>query len=210
VDALLAGFSGILQSDGYAACENYVRKHNNVVLIACWAHALCKFRDAEGEESPYSQWMQQHIGQLYAWERRSDKFTKPKAQTRKRLRQKYSLPQAHRIKQKLDALSADFSVHGEKFNQAIKYAINRWSALLECLKHGHTRLDTNELKTAFDPLRLVKRTGCLADILRLAKKVLSFTPSWPIAETAIPALWLTTRVANRVGSSGYGSHRRNH
>jgi transposase len=157
VDTLLAGFSGLLQSDGYAAYENYARKHQGVVLLACWAHALRKFRDAEGEEPVHSQWLQQHIGQLYVWERRWEQFTQLKDSTRQRLREKYSLPQAHRIKQKLDELSVDFSVRGEKFNLAVKYALNRWSALLECLKHGHTRLDTNELENRFRPSAIGKK-----------------------------------------------------
>ena len=67
------------------------------------------------------------------------------------------MPQAQQIKQKLDELSADFSVCGGKFNKEIKYAGNHWEQLLECLKHGYTKLDTNELENRFRPTAIGKK-----------------------------------------------------
>jgi hypothetical protein len=46
VEALIEGFNGILQSDGYAAYSNYAKAHPEITLMAFWAHAFCKFRDA--------------------------------------------------------------------------------------------------------------------------------------------------------------------
>ena len=157
VEELLPEFSGLLQSDGYAAYQNYAQKQQGVTLLACWAHTLRKFRDAGDEEPEHSSWAQAQIGRLYALEQRWNRFTHLKDATRQQLRKKYSLPIAEQLKAKFDQLSADLSVRGERFNKAIKYANNRWQQLLECLRHGHTRLDTNEIENRFRPTAIGKK-----------------------------------------------------
>jgi transposase len=47
--SLLAGFRGLLQSDGYEAYPAFVRAHDGVVWIGCWAHARRKFFEAQAE-----------------------------------------------------------------------------------------------------------------------------------------------------------------
>ena len=81
---------------------------------------------------------------------------------RQMLRKSKSIPLAEAIKPKLDAYAANMSNLKNKFREAVSYAANNWTALMECFNHGHTRLDTNLLESKFRPTkrkaRSVKKT----------------------------------------------------
>ena len=157
VNSLLQGFTGLLQSDGYEAYENYAKANQHVDLLGCWAHVVRKFRDAESQEPAHSQWVQQQIGSLYRLEARWNQFSKLKESTRKQLRARHSLPLLAQMKTGLDALSADISVRGRDFCKAVKYTLNRWDCLHACFHHGHTRLDNNELENRFRATAIGKK-----------------------------------------------------
>lgn len=153
VDTLINGFNGLLHSDGYAAYANYAKAHPGVTLMACWAHAFRKFRDALKTEPAHAKLVMKLISDLYdleeAWDRNhlSDR-------ARKILRAEQSKPIAARIKARLDEYAADMSIPRGEFRDAVGYAANHWTALMECLEHGHTRLDTNLLESKFRPTKI--------------------------------------------------------
>lgn len=153
VDNLVFGFNGILQSDGYAAYANYARTHPAVTLAACWAHAFRKFRDAIAVEPEAAKHMMKLISDLYDLEEEWDKREIPDS-TRQILRERESLPIVEKIKARLDAYSVDMSIPNNEFRKAVNYTANQWTALKECLNHGHTRLDTNLLESKFRPTKI--------------------------------------------------------
>ena len=65
-----------------------------------------------------------------------------------------SKPLVEAIKTKLDAHAADTTIPKGEFREAVTYALNNWTALAECLDHGHTRLDTNLLESKFRPTKI--------------------------------------------------------
>ena len=153
VDGLIDGFNGLLQSDGYRAYSNYAQKTPAVTLLACWAHAFRKFRDALKVEPVHAKTMMKAISDLYeleeAWDKRG-----VADEERKRLRHDQSKPLANSIKDSLDAYAADMTIPKNEFREAVAYTANQWPALLECLNHGHTRLDTNLLESKFRPTKI--------------------------------------------------------
>jgi transposase len=153
VDRLLAGFSGLLQSDGYAAYEKYALKTPEVVLAACWAHVFRSFRNAMKHEPELARQAMHLIGKLYKLEEQWDEQQISNSDRQQR-RANESMPIAQTLKEALDSWSVDFSIPKNDFRVAVGYAINQWNALLECLKHGHTRLDTNLLESKFRPTKI--------------------------------------------------------
>jgi transposase len=153
---VLTGFSGLLQSDGYAAYTNLAASRSDIVLLACWAHVFRAFRDALGDEPAHAKVAMHQISQLYkleeAWNEQgvSD-------EERKELRTLKSLPIAAELKTLLDGWAVDMSIPSNKFRKAVGYSANRWEALVECLRHGHTRLDTNLLESKFRPTKIGAR-----------------------------------------------------
>lgn len=148
VETLIAGFNGFLQSDAYAAYNNYASLHPEIILLACWAHAFRKFRDALKHEPMHARAMMHLIGKLYDLEEEWDKqvVTDPE---RKLLRAEHSVPIAESIKAELDVYAADMTIPNNDFRVAVNYAANQWTELRECFNHGHTRLDTNLLESKF-------------------------------------------------------------
>jgi|TARA_Y100000031_G_scaffold143800_1_gene174570 transposase len=50
---------GILLVDRYSAYKSYAKKHENIILAFCWAHARRDFRDAGLKYSPLREWAQE-------------------------------------------------------------------------------------------------------------------------------------------------------
>ena len=153
VEHLIEGFNGILQSDGYAAYGNYAQTHPEVTLAACWAHSFRKFRDALEHEPVHAKAMMRLISDLYDLEEKWD-LADVSPSKRKLLRQAESIPITKKIKAKLDAYAVDMSIPNNDFRVALNYMSNQWAALLQCLQHGQTRLDTNLLESKFRPTKI--------------------------------------------------------
>jgi len=153
VDTMISGFSGILQSDGYAAYQNYAHTHPGVTLAACWAHAFRKFRDALTAEPDDARSMMKLISSLYKLEEKWDTQGASDS-SRKILRATESKPILESIKRGLDAYAVDQTIPANEFRKAVSYMANQWTALKECFEHGHIRLDTNLTESKFRPTKI--------------------------------------------------------
>ena len=87
---LFTSFQGILQSDGYAA-YNQFEKVKGITMAGCWAHARQKWVDALDENKAHASHAINVIASLYAIEKRADEQGLTPEQ-RKELRQKESYP----------------------------------------------------------------------------------------------------------------------
>ena len=86
--SLLKGFTGVLQSDGYAAYERFAKENAQVVRVACWAHARRKFVEAESESPQAVRMVLGLIAHLYRDEYQYDeKRHSPKLRALRRLAQ---------------------------------------------------------------------------------------------------------------------------
>lgn len=156
VARLMKGFRGILQSDGYPAYSTYAKGHDEILLAACWAHVFRKFREALNEEPVLAKRAMTAIGKLYEFEEQwNTDGIEPSR--RKQLRAEKSLPIAEALKANLDDWVVDMTLLKGKFRTAVGYAISQWPGLLECLRHGHTFLDTNLLESKFRPSKIGER-----------------------------------------------------
>lgn len=156
VDTLVKGFSGILQSDGYAAYANYAKAHSGVTLTACWSHVFRKFRDALKVEPVHAPKAMKLISKMYELEEQWNKQGLQPDQ-RKEMRAEQSMPLAKELKALLDTWAADLSIPKNELREAVKYTAGQWEALLECLRHGHTKLDTNLLESKFRATKIGQR-----------------------------------------------------
>jgi transposase len=156
VATIVDGFRGILQSDGYAAYAQYAAQHDGVTLAACWSHTFRKFRDALTDEPASARAAMKLIGKLYELEEQWDREGIQPAE-RQQLRAKESVPIAGQLKAQIDVWAADMRIPKNKFREAVSYAAGQWPGLLECLKHGHTKLDTNLLESKFRAAKIGER-----------------------------------------------------
>ncbi len=138
-----------LQSDGYQAYAKFAEDNKSVELLCCWAHAFRKLRDALKTDRDAVLPAMKLIGKLYDLERDWDEQRLDEA-GRKLARAEKSLPIASEVKAELQKITSDITIlPSSEARGAANYALNRWEALEACLRHGHTRLDTNALERQF-------------------------------------------------------------
>ena len=183
--AHLAGFSGILQVDGYQAYEA-LAKRGDVTLAFCWAHVRRKFFElAKDRTSPVATEALTRIAQIYAVEADIRAGSPPPslrqslqqaAQTcyrptdpdwqispahRQAVRQEHSAPMVKDLRQFLDAKLGQLS-RKSKLAEAIRYALTRWDGLTRFLEDGRIELDNNSVERSIRPLAMNRKNALFA------------------------------------------------
>jgi transposase len=154
----LAGFTGILQVDGYAGYRA-LAKSGSVQLAFCWAHVRRHFYElAVGGPAPIASEALKRIAALYAIEaecrgRGPDE--------RRALRQEKSRPildaLEHWLKAKLALISQK-----TKLADAIRYALSRWEGLTRFIDDGRIEIDSNVVERSIRPIALNRKNALFA------------------------------------------------
>lgn len=156
--AHLAGFSGILQVDGYAGYREIGRR-NDVSLAFCWAHVRRKFFElAKADASPTSTEALQLIKTLYAIE---DEIRGQHADVRRSVRQEKSKPVVDALFRLLSTRLPLVSAKS-KLADAIRYATSRWTGLTLFLEDGRAELDSNIVERSIRPIALNRKNALFA------------------------------------------------
>lgn len=160
--ALLAGFSGVLQVDGYVAYDketNADRRGGPLVLAYCLSHFRRRFYDiAKGGNAPIASEALARIGELYAIE----------AEIRGRpVDERHAARQA-RIRPLVEALHAWLTkqlrrVPGRSpIAEAMRYGISHWEGLVRFLDDGSIEIDTNIVERSIRPIALNRKNALFA------------------------------------------------
>jgi len=169
---LLEGFSGVLQTDGYAG-YNRVCRENPITRIGCWDHARRKFVEAakaapakkKGAKVSKADVAIGKIGKLYVIEQRIEGLA-PEQKTAER--QRLARPvlddlhgwlQQNLTKVPRDSLTA----------QAIQYTLNQWSYLIGYCEDGRLRISNALAENAIRPFAVGRRNWLFADTARGAR-----------------------------------------
>jgi hypothetical protein len=127
----LAGFNGILQTDGHAGYAGLYER--GVTEVACWAHARRKFFDVHAEtKSPLASEAMQRIAALYEIE---GSIRGQLADDRLAARGVRSVPLFADLRGWLEKTLARVSGKSD-LAVAIRYTLSRWQALTLGLRDG--------------------------------------------------------------------------
>jgi transposase len=148
--AILAGYQGYLQSDGYSVYESLVREASaRLTHVGCWAHTRRKFDEALCTTShPLLHEALAAIGQLYDVEDRAASLTNDERRT---LRQAESRGVVAGLYARLLASRGELRPTS-KLGEAVEYALSRWPSLLRYVDDGRLAIDTNHLERQFRPI----------------------------------------------------------
>jgi transposase len=156
--ALLAGYRGILQCDGYAAYKA-LATGDCMTLAFCWSHVRRGFYDlARGGAAPVAVEALQRIGDLYAIE----------AEIRGRPAAERQAARAARSRPLVEALFAWLELQLARLPgssptaEAIRYALNHRDGLLRFLDDGRIEADTNTVERAIRPICLSRKNALFA------------------------------------------------
>lgn len=159
---LLAGFSGILQADGYAAYHHLAlptRTDGAITLAFCWAHVRRKFYELYvGANQPIATEALARINQLYAIEA---EIRGSGAEVRKAARQARAKPLVEALKLWLEEKCGQVS-KGGKLGEALRYALNHWAGLVRYLDDGRIEIDNNTVERSIRGLALNRKNTLFA------------------------------------------------
>jgi transposase len=156
--AHLAGFSGVLQVDGYGGYRPLAEK-GQVQLAFCWAHVRRRFYElAAAGPAPIASEALDRIKALYAVEA---EIRGLEADDRRALRQERSLPVIQALEPWLRARLETIS-QKTKLAEAIRYALSRWAGLTLFLGDGRVEIDSNIVERSIRPLALTRKNSLFA------------------------------------------------
>jgi transposase len=158
----LAGFSGILQVDGYAAYQALAdpgRAGGPVMLAYCWSHVRRRFYEiAQGGDAPVAEAALQRINALYHVE---TMIRGHAPEQRQAVRHEQSKPLVDDLRAWLDAQLAKVPRRA-RIAEAIRYALKLWSGLRLFLDDGRIEIDTNVVERAIRPIALNRKNALFA------------------------------------------------
>jgi transposase len=156
--AHLAGFTGVLQVDGYGGYKVLARR-NAVQLAFCWSHVRRRFYElAQAGPAPIATEALARISAIYQIE--SDIRGQPAAE-RCAVRQQHSRPLVAAFEPWLRDKLAQIS-QKTKLAEDIRYALSRWDGLCRFLDDGRVEIDNNVVERAIRPLALTRKNALFA------------------------------------------------
>ena len=140
--SFLETFEGYLQTDAYSGYLPFVKTHENVISLGCWAHVRRKFFDAL-EANPHSiaKEMLDKIALLYALEKKMKEEQLSLADIALE-RQKKAAPILEEIYKWLELYKPQ-TAPKSLLGKAISYALSQWSTLTPYIKEGRLEIDNN-------------------------------------------------------------------
>jgi len=159
---LLAGFTGILQVDGYAVYKQLgapSRDGGAVTLAHCWSHLRRKFYAVfVGGNAPIATEALARLKKLYEIE--ADIRGLP-PEVRRNVRQQQSKPIVEALKPWFEASLAKVS-KGGKLGKAIRYGLRHWDGLCRFLDDGRIEIDSNCVERSIRGLALTRKNALFA------------------------------------------------
>ena len=158
----LAGFSGVLQVDAYAAYNalaDPARDGGPATLAYCWSHVRRGFYEiAQGGNAPIAEEALARIAGLFGIER-TIRGRPPEQRRTVRLDQ--IKPLIADLRAWLEAKLAKVS-GGSRIAQAIRYALKHWAGLTVFLDDGRVEIDSNVVERSIRPIALNRKNALFA------------------------------------------------
>ena len=158
----LAGFSGLLQVDGYAAYKRLAdpaRRGGPVTLAACWAHLRRKFYELHvAGVSETATWSIERMAALWAVEAQA-RGQDP--DQRRYVRRQSSAPIVADLFARWQA-ELDRIPGKSKLAEAIRYALVRRDTFERFLHDGRIEIDSNTVERAIRPQTLTRKNALFA------------------------------------------------
>ena len=159
---LLAGFSGVLQVDGYAVYKqlaNPARPGGAITLAFCWSHLRRKFYEVYvGGNAPIATEALARLKKLYEIEAGIRRL--PPA-LRRRVRQEQSKPIVEALKPWFEA-NLGRVPKGGKLGAALRYGLNHWDGLCRYLDDGRIEIDSNTVERSIRGIALNRKNALFA------------------------------------------------
>jgi transposase len=161
-EAVLRGFSGILQVDGYAPYKRLARRQRAegpLVLAHCWAHGRRQLRELfDRDASPVAEEGLRRIAELYAIEA---EIRGRGPELRRAARQERTRPLVEAFGNWLAGCRARISAKS-RAGEKLAYFANHWDGLRVFLDDGRVEIDSNAVENSIRPIALGRKNALFA------------------------------------------------
>jgi hypothetical protein len=161
-ERFLAGFSGVLQVDGYTAYSRLARTDRAdgpIELAYCWAHARRKlFEIAKGRMAPVAAEGLRRIGELYQIEAA---IRGRSAAERLTARREHAVPRVNAFGDWIEYHRVRVSKKSP-LGEALSYIFKLWTGLNVYLADGRVEIDSNCVERAIRPIALNRKNALFA------------------------------------------------
>jgi transposase len=163
---MLKDFKGYLQTDGYAA-YNQFNDREGITTLCCMAHARRYFKEAEQNDKQRSTYALRAFQEIYDQEREMKDFT---VEERKKLRQEV-------IVGKLEVLHTwmikEYPAVTPKspIGTALSYSLKRWKKLTVFTTDGQLEIDNNKIENEIRPIALGRKNFMFAGSHESAQRI---------------------------------------
>lgn len=170
-EAFLEGFSGAMQTDGYAAYNKF-GKQEGITLLACMDHSRRKFKDAQDNDPKRAEYVLEKMQLLYDVERRArdEEFSH---EQRKKVRQELSVPILNELEswlRKHDPKKNPDILPKSAIGEAISYTLNLWERLVLYTENGSWEIGNNLVENSIRGVALGRRNYLFAGSHEGAKR----------------------------------------
>lgn len=157
--ATLKNYQGYLQTDGYAA-YNQFDDMDGISTLNCWAHVRRKFIDAQNFDNAKASQVLAQIQLLYAVEKhclennyRTDEI--------KIYRSQHAVPILERLHQILQTQLTN-TLPKSPLGMALQYTVARWNKLNVYIQDGNLHIDNNLVENSIRPVAIGRKNYLFA------------------------------------------------
>jgi transposase len=155
----LKGFTGFLQTDGYAVYD-FFKQTPGVTVLHCMAQARRKFFEAQQNDLPRATYALEQIGSLYQLERHAREQQCSESQVLE-LRQQKALPVLEPLGVWMKEQYAQV-LPKSPIGNALGYSIQRWKELCIYATNGSLNIDNNPVENSIRPVAIGRKNYLFA------------------------------------------------
>ena len=163
---MLKDFKGYLQTDGYAAYDQFYHR-DGITMLHCMAHARRYFKEAEDNDKERSTYALKVFQEIYDFERQVKDLSNEERRT---IREQSILP-------KLNELHVWMMEHYRQvtpkspIGKALEYSLKRWKELTLFTTDGQLEIDNNRIENEIRPIALGRKNYLFAGSHESAQRI---------------------------------------
>lgn len=163
---MLKDFKGYLQTDGYAAYDQFYLR-DGVTMLHCMAHARRYFKEAEDNDKERSSYALKVFQEVYEIERQSKDLSN---EERRNIRQESILPKLNDF---LGWMTEQYRLVTPKspIGKALEYSLKRWKELTLFTSDGQLEIDNNRIENEIRPIALGRKNYLFAGSHESAQRI---------------------------------------
>jgi transposase len=163
---MLKDFTGFLQTDGYAAYDQFYHR-GGITMLHCAAHARRYFKEAEDNDRERSNYALKVYQEIYETERQIKGLSN---EERREIRQEAILPKLNELHtwmtEQYQAVTPKSPI-----GKALEYSLKRWKELTLFTTDGQLEIDNNRIENEIRPIALGRKNYLFAGSHESAQRI---------------------------------------